>query len=89
MIEVPNIDQVRRQTAESGEEITQQWVNKLTGAIGNGIWQQAKGGHRHYEYLFDDNNITHKCDAMGRVMKSFQDAGYTVKCSNHYYIFSW
>ena len=86
---IPNIEAVRKQTADSGEEITQYWVEKMVKAIGNGIWQEAKGGNRTYCYMFDSGNITHKCVAIGRVMQLFQNAGYTVKPSGSYYYFSW
>ena len=86
---VPNIEAVRKQTADSGEEITQSWTEKLIKAIGNGIWQEAKGGNRTYTYLFDSGNITYKTVAMSRVLPAFEQAGYKVKSSGVYYYFSW
>ena len=86
---IPNIEAVRKQTANSGEEITQHWVEKLIKAISNGIWQEAKGGNRTYAYKFDSFHITYKNIAMSRVITLFQDAGYTVKASDVYYYFSW
>ena len=85
---IPNIEAVRKQTADSGEELTQLWTEKLIKTIGDGIWQEAKGGYRTYSY-FDRGNCAYKSVAMGRIMQLFQNAGYTVKSSNSYYYFSW
>ena len=88
---IPNIEAVRKQTAESGEEITQHWVDKIVRGVSNAIWQEAKGGNRTYQYLFDDNNIVHKRMAMSRAIQLFRDAGYTVEvqATGSSYWFSW
>lgn len=75
---IPDINQVRKQTADSGEEITQQWVNKLSNAISNGIWQEAKGGKTEYDYMFVPENISFKKEALRRVEAAFEKAGYVV-----------